>query len=98
MVRQHKERSVSNPDTLSRMDLEKQRQFYAEELRAVANIQSEELVHAFAKVPREHFLGPGPWQIVAPSEPGCFPIGPRKILTSGIFITTFLLRLMRSAT
>jgi protein-L-isoaspartate(D-aspartate) O-methyltransferase len=54
------------------MDLEKQRQFYAEELRAVANIQSEELVHAFAKVPREHFLGPGPWQIVAPSEPGCF--------------------------
>ncbi len=42
------------------------RQFYAEELRAVANLQSEALVKAFAKVPREHFLGPGPWQILSP--------------------------------
>jgi len=40
------------------------REFYAEELRAVANIQSEAVVRAFAKVPRERFLGPGPWQIV----------------------------------
>jgi len=42
------------------------RQFYAEELRAVANLQSEAVVKAFATVPREHFLGPGPWQIVNP--------------------------------
>jgi protein-L-isoaspartate O-methyltransferase len=34
------------------------RHYYAEELRAVANLQSETLVRAFAKVPREHFLGP----------------------------------------
>jgi len=47
-------------------DLEAVRQFYAEELRAVANLKSERLVKAFAKVPREHFLGPGPWQIVNP--------------------------------
>jgi protein-L-isoaspartate(D-aspartate) O-methyltransferase len=32
----------------------------------VANLQSEALVRAFAKVPREHFLGPGPWQILNP--------------------------------
>ena len=44
------------------------RQYYAEELRAVANLQSEALVRAFAKVPREHFLGPGPWQILNPSH------------------------------
>jgi len=48
------------------MDIETLRQYYAEELRAVANIQSEAVVRAFAKVPREHFLGPGPWQIVNP--------------------------------
>src|SRR6266849_9812229 len=39
------------------------RQFFAEEIQAVANIQTKALVEAFAKVPREHFLGPGPWQI-----------------------------------
>src|SRR5262249_10938004 len=37
--------------------------FYAEELRAVAELRSEVLVQAFATVPREAFLGPGPWQI-----------------------------------
>jgi len=39
------------------------RQFFAEEIRAVANLQTDALVEAFAKVPREDFLGPGPWQI-----------------------------------
>jgi protein-L-isoaspartate(D-aspartate) O-methyltransferase len=50
-----------------RIDLDTRRQFYAEELRAVSNLQSEALVRAFAKVPRENFLGPGPWQIRNPS-------------------------------
>jgi len=49
-------------------ELDAIRQYYAEELRAVANLQSEALVRAFAKVPREHFLGPGPWQILNPSH------------------------------
>jgi len=44
-------------------DLDFARHYYAEELRAVANLRSEALVKAFAKVPREHFLGPGPWQV-----------------------------------
>jgi protein-L-isoaspartate(D-aspartate) O-methyltransferase len=47
-------------------ELDEIRRYYAEELRAAANLQSEALVRAFAKVPREHFLGPGPWQVFTP--------------------------------
>jgi protein-L-isoaspartate(D-aspartate) O-methyltransferase len=50
------------------MTLDEIRQYYAEEIRAVANIQTEALVAAFAKVAREHFLGPGPWQIANPDS------------------------------
>ena len=46
------------------------RQFFAEEIRVVANLQTDALVDAFAKVPREHFLGPGPWQIANPDACG----------------------------
>lgn len=46
---------------------------YAEEVRAVSNVRSAALVRAFATVPRERFLGPGPWQIVAPGPPGGVP-------------------------
>src|SRR5437867_8547854 len=55
--------------TISR-DLNLLRQFYAEELRALADLQSEALLRAFAKVPREHFLGPGPWQVKSPGFEG----------------------------
>jgi protein-L-isoaspartate(D-aspartate) O-methyltransferase len=47
-------------------DLEEIRDRYAAEIRATANLQSEALVRALANVPREHFLGPGPWQILSP--------------------------------
>ena len=40
------------------------RHAYAEELRAFARLRSDALVNALARVPRERFLGPGPWQIV----------------------------------
>jgi protein-L-isoaspartate(D-aspartate) O-methyltransferase len=53
-------------------DLEAHRWRYAEELRAVSHLRSAALVHALATVPREHFLGPGPWQIVAPGPPGTY--------------------------
>lgn len=46
------------------------RRSYAEELRAVAGLRSEALVEAFATVPRERFLGPGPWEILAMGDPG----------------------------
>jgi protein-L-isoaspartate(D-aspartate) O-methyltransferase len=46
-------------------EIEDYRQFYAEEIRAVAGVRSEALVKAFAKVPREDFLGPGPWKLAS---------------------------------
>jgi protein-L-isoaspartate(D-aspartate) O-methyltransferase len=45
------------------MTLEECRRFYAEEIRYAANVSSPALVEAFARVPREKFLGPGPWKI-----------------------------------
>jgi protein-L-isoaspartate(D-aspartate) O-methyltransferase len=60
-----KQRGKTTPSELDLL-----RQFYAEELRAVANLQSEAVVRAFAKVPREHFLGPGPWQVKSPGFEG----------------------------
>ena len=38
---------------------------YAEELRHVARIRSPALIRAFATVPRERFLGPGPWRLMS---------------------------------
>jgi protein-L-isoaspartate(D-aspartate) O-methyltransferase len=49
-------------------ELDEVRHYYAEELRAVANLQSEAVIKAFAKVPREHFLSPGPWQVFVPGS------------------------------
>ncbi|HYL37029.1 MAG TPA: rRNA adenine N-6-methyltransferase family protein [Bryobacteraceae bacterium] len=43
--------------------LEDYRRFYAEEIAAVAAVRSPALVRAFASVPREDFLGPGPWKL-----------------------------------
>jgi protein-L-isoaspartate(D-aspartate) O-methyltransferase len=63
------------------MNLVDIRQFFAEEIRAVANIQTAALVTAFAKVSREHFLGPGPWQIASPDARGS-SIGGMTIGTS----------------
>jgi protein-L-isoaspartate(D-aspartate) O-methyltransferase len=45
--------------------LDLRRQFFAEELEAVCRLRSPQLVNAFATVPREQFLGPGPWMVLA---------------------------------
>jgi len=45
--------------------LEDYRRFFAEEIMAVTGMRSPALLEAFAKVPREHFLGPGPWKVAA---------------------------------
>jgi len=47
---------------LDGMTIEQYRQFYAEEIRTVANVDSPALTDAFARVPRERFLGPPPWR------------------------------------
>src|SRR5262249_5270313 len=50
------------------MTLDAARRDYAEELRVRARLRNEALVQAFATVPREHFLGPGPWQLMLPPQ------------------------------
>ena len=45
------------------LGLDDYRRFYAEEIGAVAGVHSRALIQAFATVPREHFLGPGPWKL-----------------------------------
>jgi protein-L-isoaspartate(D-aspartate) O-methyltransferase len=52
------------PDALT---IEQCRRFYAEEIRAVADLDSPHLISAFARVPREKFLGPAPWKIAGES-------------------------------
>jgi protein-L-isoaspartate(D-aspartate) O-methyltransferase len=48
--------------------IETARHDFAEKLRATAGLRSEGVVRAFASVPREDFVGPGPWQLIRPSE------------------------------
>jgi len=38
---------------------------YAEDLRRTARLRSERLVRALAETPRERFVGPGPWDLIA---------------------------------
>ncbi len=50
------------------MTIEDCRQFYAQEIRFIANITTPGLVEAFARVPREKYLGPPPWQLGSPEQ------------------------------
>lgn len=47
-------------------DLDDCRRFYAEEVQFAANLTSPGLIVALARVPREKFLGPGPWEVGMP--------------------------------
>lgn len=42
------------------------RRAYAERVTATAHLHTPGLLEAFAAVPREHYLGPGPWAILDP--------------------------------
>ena len=44
--------------------LEEARRSFAAELRVVANVSDPRVIEAFATVPRERFVGPGPWRIL----------------------------------
>jgi protein-L-isoaspartate(D-aspartate) O-methyltransferase len=50
------------------IDLAQYRRFFAEEIEAVAKLQTPGLVEALATVPRERFLRPGPWTILADAD------------------------------
>ena len=64
------------------MDLELRRRFFAEELQAVCNFRSPGLVDAFAAVPRERFLAPGPWTVLGDAGDGFMMGGPPKHRTT----------------
>jgi protein-L-isoaspartate(D-aspartate) O-methyltransferase len=51
-------------------DVADRRQFFAEEIQAVCNLQTDALVDALASVPREQFLAPGPWVIRGEGDVG----------------------------
>jgi protein-L-isoaspartate(D-aspartate) O-methyltransferase len=59
------------------MDLTMRRRFFAEEIEAVGKLKSPALVDAFAAVPREQFLPPGPWTVLADADVG-IGMGPAK--------------------
>jgi protein-L-isoaspartate(D-aspartate) O-methyltransferase len=78
-------------------NLDDWRHFYAEEIRLVGNVKSATVVEAFARVPREKFLGPPPWQIpvfdpkaMSPQgidfKPHYFPISDPRDLYHNILI------------
>jgi protein-L-isoaspartate(D-aspartate) O-methyltransferase len=47
------------------VSLEQARRGFAGELRAVAHVGDDRVVEAFAAVPRERFVGPGPWRALS---------------------------------
>jgi protein-L-isoaspartate(D-aspartate) O-methyltransferase len=51
------------------MNAQEIRRTYAETLRAIANLHVEAIVEAFARVPREDFLGLPPWRVGHVGQP-----------------------------
>lgn len=45
------------------LPVDQARSWFAEDLRVTSNLKSPSLIEALARVPRERFLGPGPWLI-----------------------------------
>jgi protein-L-isoaspartate O-methyltransferase len=69
-------------------DLENIRHFYAEAIRDVLRRRCrlnlpEALVNAFAKVPRERFLGPGPWLIRRAAKAQMFKLHGQVVYSIG---------------
>ena len=58
------------------MTLEASRREFAEKIRAIAGLRSAGLVEALATVPREEFLGPGPWLLTSPGLGGRYQLTP----------------------
>jgi protein-L-isoaspartate(D-aspartate) O-methyltransferase len=45
------------------VDLPELRRSYARRIAAIGGVTSQDIIDAFATIPREQFLGPGPWQV-----------------------------------
>src|ERR1700743_1342682 len=54
--------------TMAAISLAQARRTFAESIRTMGGIKSPALVDALATVPREDFLGPGPWRILRAAE------------------------------
>src|SRR5205814_89556 len=66
--RTFKEDAAETEESSPMIDLAQYRRFFAEEIEAVAKLQTPGLVDALASVPRERFLRPGPWSVVGDSS------------------------------
>jgi protein-L-isoaspartate(D-aspartate) O-methyltransferase len=66
------------------MILEDCRRFYADEVRLAAGLREGPLVAAFARVPREKFLGPSPWQVASADSISMALMG----LSGSAYVTT----------
>ena len=62
-------RRRSSKDFQLSLTLSQARRLYAEELRYSTGARSDLVIDAFATVPRERFLGPGPWKLIAGRGP-----------------------------
>src|SRR5271168_4750261 len=49
-------------------DLQEARTRFAKEIQQQGHIKSAGLIEGLATVPRENFLGPGPWKIMRPAD------------------------------
>lgn len=56
--------------------LEQVRAWYADDLRVTAPVDSASVVQAFASVPRERFMGPGPWRLRSDTGRGDYRTSP----------------------
>jgi protein-L-isoaspartate(D-aspartate) O-methyltransferase len=73
------ERTFTTESLTRNLPLETVRLCYAESIRIATALRSQALAEAFATVPREHYLGPGPWK---------FAVGPFQSPISRGYITT----------
>jgi protein-L-isoaspartate(D-aspartate) O-methyltransferase len=66
------------------MTLDECRLFYADEVKLAGGVDSPALVTAYARVPREKFMGPPPWQITSPDAVSLALVG----LAGKVYSTT----------
>lgn len=79
------------------MSLEDLRRRFAEELRVQRRLETGSLVEALARVPRERFLGAGPWLVLSPTGYSTTPdADPSRLYGSGVAVALDAPRLVNS--
>lgn len=76
------------PDPVPAEPLATVRRRYAEHVCALAETEWPQLIRAFATVPRERFVGPGPWRIIGPTlQPAPTPDADPRHLYRNVLIS-----------